>query len=541
MLSSDLVPRPRHRGAVVPSGWLALMATLAVGACRPVPSADVSTSPIVTLGQESLEGSYEDAGLRVASFRGIPYAAPPVGALRWKAPEPAPARVGLHSARSYAPACFQDNGNTEWYRRVAKPFGVDPARFTEPAVSEDCLYLNIWTPQLEATGKLPVMVWIHGGSNENGWSYEPNYQGARLAAHGKVLVVSVAYRLNVFGFFGHPELSRSAAPSNFGLLDQIAALQWIRDHIEAFGGDASNVTIFGESAGGADVGYLMSSPKARGLFRRAIAESGGYLLLSAGTLENAEEAGRKLARAFGAPADLVALRAKSSAEILEAAKSVLARGDYGPVIDGISLTESPAARFRHAGVQFDLLAGSNLNEDFMYVTDDAAALRKEIAVIPAAVRPTLSALVAQAPDVRLARDRLWTLTNMECPPYLMATRAAQSGHRGWIYRFSRTRPGPGGAALMVYHGAEIPYVFDTHDSWLPTEDADRSLTSAMMGYWSNFARTGDPNGPGLPTWPAYDGPAPQILDLGTNVTTLPAPDRELCERVATSLYPGWSR
>ena len=524
----------------LPRHLATLAVVLALTACHPASSGDSAGVPAVTLGQEVLEGIYEDTGGRVASFRGIAYAAPPVGALRWQAPAAAAPRTDRVAARSFAPACYQDSGNTDWYRRVAKPFGVDPKNFNEPPYSEDCLYLNVWTPTPDAAAKLPVMVWIHGGGNENGWSYEPNYQGARLAAQGHVVVVTIAYRLNVFGFFGHPELSRTPSPANFGLLDQIAALQWVRDHIETFGGDATNVTVFGESAGAADVGYLISSPKADGLFRRAIAQSGGYLMLSARGLKDAEQDGLKLAGAFAERPDLAALRAKSSAEILSAAKSVLARNDYGPVIDGSTLTMSPAASFRRNGVPVDLLAGSNQNEDFMYVADDAEALRGEVAELPAAVRPLLAAEVNRIPSVRLARDRLWTLTNMQCPPYLMAVRAATGGHRSWISHFSRTRTGPGGAELMVYHGSEIPYVFDSHDNWLPTEEVDRALTRAMLAYWTNFARSGDPNGPGLTRWPAVVRPSPQVLDLGTQITAFAAPDRELCDKVAPALYPGWA-
>src|SRR5208283_4118744 len=224
----------------------------------------------VQANHETLLGARGERFAQVASFKGIPFAAAPVGELRWQAPRPHAPRAGTQHATEFAAACFQDSYNTDWYRDLAQNFGVDAAAFADPTVSEDCLYLNVWTPALGARARLPVMVWIHGGANKSGWSFEPNYLGEALAARGDVVVVTIAYRLGIFGFFGHPQLRGSAAPSNFGLLDQIAALHWVKDNIRAFGGDAGNVTVFGESAGGADIGYLAASPLARGLMRRAL-------------------------------------------------------------------------------------------------------------------------------------------------------------------------------------------------------------------------------------------------------------------------------
>jgi para-nitrobenzyl esterase len=493
--------------------------------------------PTVTVNHETLVGLYEEPSGQVASFRGIPFAAPPIGTLRWAPPMPPVARSGPQPAQAFAPACYQDSGNRDWYRSVAKPFGAAAAEFQDPPISEDCLYLNVWTPTPKPGAALPVLVWIHGGGNENGYSYEPNYLGGRLALRGHAVVVSVAYRVNVFGFFSHPELTHAAAPANFGLLDQIAALRWVRDNIAQFGGDPANVTVFGESAGGLDIGYLLNAPPARGLFRRAVSQSGGYLLLEAGTLKEAESAGRRLASAFPENPDLAGLRSKSAAAVLAVAKRALTRHEYQPVTDGIVVTTPPAAAIRETGIALDLLVGSNQNEDFMYIDGDAGALQKEIAELPPKARVALGDAIRSAPDARLARDRLWTLVNMRCPAYLMARSAAEHGHRSWVYLFTRVRPSPGGAALLAYHGAEIPYVFDTHDAWLPTEPADRTLTDVMLAYWTNFARSGDPNGPGLPPWPAYGAGTPQVMELGDVPGAISAPDHRLCGEVADALYP----
>ena len=526
----------RSRRSAVAARVFAVGTLMAMAACPSM--AATPTAPTVVANHETLRGIYEP-GTAVASFRGIPYAAPPVGDRRWAAPAPTAPRQGAQRADSFAAACYQDSGNNNWYREVAAPFGADPASFVDPPFSEDCLYLNVWTPKLDRRARLPVMVWIHGGANKNGWSYEPNYRGTALASQGGVVVVSLAYRVDIFGFFGHPELSGSAAPTNFGLLDQIAALRWVRDEITAFGGDPNNVTVFGESAGGADIGYLMTSPLARGLFRRAISQSGGYLMSDTRRLSDAEREGRDLSGAFPDHPDLGGLRGRSAAEIYSAARAMAWSADYGPVVDGISLTDTPAASIREHGLPVDLLIGSNENEDFMYVDEDASALQKEIDEIPDGAREPLAAAASEL-DVRHARDRLWTLTNMRCPTYLVAQSARISGHRSWVYRFSRKRPGPGGDALLVYHGSEIPYVFDTHDAWLPTDASDRALTHAMLAYWTSFARTGDPNAQGLARWPRFDAGRPQIIDLGDAVRPIEAPDHALCARVAPALYPGWT-
>lgn len=527
---------PRHDPATLARRVglrLAAAVAMLLSAC-----AAAGRDPTVALGAETLIGLHPDAPSGVSSFLGIPYAAAPTGLRRWSPPAPLAPRAGPRRVQQFAPACYQDSGNAEWYQRVAAAFGADPDVITDPPISEDCLYLNVWTPDLHPRARLPVMVWIHGGGNVNGASFDPNYDGARLAGRGGVVVVSIAYRLGVFGFLSHPELLHAPAPANFGLLDQIAALRWVREHIGSFGGDPGNVTLFGESAGAADIGYLLSSPLAEGLFQRAISESGGYLLQETATLADAAAAGRALAQALRGAPDLAALRRRPALEILAAAKSTLGQHDFGPVPDGVTVTAAPASALARHGVTVDLLIGSNENEDYMYVDGDPDGLASELAALPEAARPALAALVAGEPDVRRARDRLWTLVSMRCPSYLLAASAASRGHQSWVYRFSRVRAGPGGTALLAYHGAEIPYVFDTHDPWLPTGPEDRRLTEAMLGYWARFARSGNPNAPGLPAWPAFAGASPESLELGDAIRAEVAPDAALCRASAPRLYPG---
>jgi para-nitrobenzyl esterase len=522
--------------AVLPGARLAAGIACAWAALMPIAGverAGATDRPEVRVGAQVYVGNGGISHPQVATFRGIPYAAPPVGELRWQAPQALREPAGRRDAARFAAGCYQDSYNTDWYRKVGAAFGADPADFRDPPFSEDCLYLNVWTPRLDAAARLPVMVWIHGGANRSGWSFEPDYLGESLAARGDVVVVSIAYRVGIFGFFGHPEL-RGA--TNFGLLDQIAALRWVRDHIAAFGGDAENVTVFGESAGAADIGYLMVSPPARGLFRRAISESGGYQLLERRELAEVESWGRRLSAAVPGQPGLAGLRRLDSAALLAAASRALKDVDYGPAVDGASVRKPTAESFRSRSVPLDLLVGTNQDEWYMYVDDDPATLAADVETYPAPARPALRDLAAFEPTVRRGHDRAVTFANMVCPGYLMAGAVRRSGSRAWVYRFTRIRDGAGGERLRAYHGAEIPYVFDTHDAWLTTDPADRQLTGAMQRYWANFARGGDPNGAGLPEWPAYAQSDARVMELGNHVGELAAPDHALCLQQADVLY-----
>jgi len=230
----------------------------------------------------------------------------------------------------------------------------------------------------------------------------------------------------------------------------------VHDNISQFGGDPANTTVFGESAGAANIGYLMTSPLAQGLFRRAISQSGGFQMQDDLDLEDAEKVGLALSTALPDKPDLAALRKRSSAEIFEAAREVFADHQYRPVVDGLVITVPPAAFYRRQGLPYDLLIGTNENEWYMYLDGDPAKLADTLQKIPAAVRELFSARAAQEPDVQHGHDKATTIVNMTCPSYLMAASVAGDNHRAWVYRFARIRPGPGGERLLAYHGAEIP-------------------------------------------------------------------------------------
>jgi para-nitrobenzyl esterase len=487
-----------------------------------------SALPLRHVQQQTTNGVLEgviSADGKVRTFKGIPYAAPPVGPLRWKPPQPAPGWTGVRQAVDYGPRAMQG--------RI-----FDDMIFHDDGPSEDCLYLNIWMPE-EHSGKLPVMVWIHGGGFVAGSSSEPRQDGGNLAKKG-VMVVSFNYRMGVFGFFAHPELTQESehhASGNYGLLDQVAALRWVHDNIAAFGGDPDNVTIFGESAGSFSVSALMASPLTRGLFRRAIGESGAMFSQTRPmrTLAQAEEAGVKFAESAFATNSIEALRAVSATNLLVAALKS-ARTNFSPDIDGYFLPADCRSIYE-AGRQshVPLLAGWNRDEGNFasYFGSNAPTFQNYII---------------------LARSKFGTNAETFVKVYTAATdaeakRAAQD-YAGdqfivfstwkWIelqlqtgqspvyrYRFDQTLPlaadAKPGAEPIAPHAGEIEYVFRMLSSkHLPWQSSDHAVSELMASYWSNFAKTGDPNGPGLPHWPAYnreDGY--QVMHLGAQSTAVP--------------------
>lgn len=460
-----------------------------------------------------VEGTVSADG-HVRTFIGIPYAAPPVGQLRWQAPQPVTPWDGVRKATTFGARCMQG------------PIFSD--MIFRDQMSEDCLYLNVWTPDRAA--HLPVMVWIYGGGFQGGSASEPRQDGTHLAGKG-VIVVSMNYRLGVFGFLAHPELTKEAAShasGNYGLLDQIAALAWVQKNIAAFGGDQGNVTIFGESAGSLSVSAIMASPLAKGLVHKAIGESGAYLAgpggpLAPKSLSAAEALGATFATSAGADS-LAALRARTADEVLKAS---LERGPadwFAPGVDGYVLPEDPYAIYV-AGRQLHvpLLAGWNAGEGRAGVVlakdkvtaqgftaqtherfkDNADALLK---VYPAGTDAgAVESAAALAGDLFMGYGT-WKWLDVQLQT---------GGSPVYRYSFDRDRPVP--ADLKVNgvpatakdigarHAGEIEYVFGAlaSDTQAPWEPVDTTISGLMMSYWSNFARSGNPNGAGLPSWPAY--------------------------------------
>jgi para-nitrobenzyl esterase len=463
---------------------------------------------------------------KVRTFKGIPYAAPPVGPLRWKDPQPAAAWEGIRQASEYGARCMQGSIYADMV-------------FHDNGPSEDCLYLNLWMPAHPATTRLPVMVWIYGGGFAAGSTSEPRQDGGNLSKQG-VMVVSMNYRLGIFGFFSHPELTKESgheASGNYGLLDQVAALRWVHDNIAAFGGDPENVTIFGQSAGSSSVSALVASPLAKGLIQRAIGESGSVFNSSREfrTLAASEEANVHFAQDALGTSSLAALRSKPAADLLSAA---LQHKDvrFSMIVDGYFLPESPYAIYS-AGKQshVPLLAGFNADEGSARAifgkteptpANLAAQLRDSFqgrADEAMQLYPATSEEQAKRAAGELSRDKgvgyaMWKWLALQSKTAHVAT---------YRYQFDRARPLPPGSNgdlhPRAYHSAEIEYVFSvlphTANPW-PAED--RKISELMSTYWANFAKTGDPNGSGLPKWPAYNsGDACEVMHFGSDSKASP--------------------
>ena len=487
----------------------------------------------------SIEGARDASG--ASAYLGIPFAAPPVGALRWAAPQPVAPWPGVRKATQFGARCMQ-----------ARIF--DDMIFRDD-VGEDCLYLNVWTPPgATPTGKLPVMVWIYGGGFVAGSASEPRQDGATLARKG-VVVVSMNYRLGVFGFLAHPELTKASAThasGNYGLLDQIAALQWVQRNIAAFGGDPGNVTIFGESAGSFSVSALMASPAATGLFQKAIGESGGYFggpggSLAPKSLSDSEAAGVAFATSAGADS-LAALRAKSADDVLKAAMAQPRESRFAPTLDGYVLPQDPSVIFA-AGKQnrVPLLAGWNAGEGRASVT-----LAKDKVTAQSFTAQTRERFKDQADAVLKVYPAGSDTEAVESASALAGDMFIGYGTWKWldlhlqtgqspVYRYSFDRDRPIDPDMKVNgvpvtardigarHAGEIEYVFGTLNSDVKAawEPIDFALSDQIQSYWTNFARSGDPNGPGLPNWPPASRDAGAVMHL--NIESHAAPDT-LAER-----------
>jgi para-nitrobenzyl esterase len=456
-------------------------------------AARAESAPRAKVGQGELVGRVGEAGTSV--FLGVPFAQPPVGALRWRPPQAVDWR-GVRDATVQAPACLQ------------KPLGWNDADAARS--SEDCLYLDIATPRLDPANRAPVMVWIHGGANWAGSG--AGVVRSSLTRQG-VVVVSVQYRLGVFGFLSHPGLTAEGggASGNYALMDLVAALRWVHDNIAAFGGDPANVTLFGHSAGGQDVGLLMLAPSARGLFARGILQSGtpGFGF-SPRTLAQNEAIGVALARSVGATsgaasqrAGLETLRRASGQDLLKAADHLVAPIDdqsfiwAQAVVDGAVLPRAPDQLLTETqGPPASMIIGNSAREIPLFGQDPERArawIRSDPKAAPALLKlygldrtdPPAADPIEGDVALRVATDRMF-----RCPASHVAT--VRTGLGGAVWRYELETPAPGKPA--VGHGSELPYVFDAPDG------------PPMQAYWLNFARSGDPNGPGLPPWPGF-GPS----------------------------------
>jgi para-nitrobenzyl esterase len=509
-------PRSRSAAARLETGSIVTMCAAVAAALAIVAASGAAVREPIKIDAGLLSGtSGTSPGVRV--FKGVAFAAPPIGPLRWRAPQPVATWTGVRKADTFGRVCVQPKGVGRL--NVA----VDLA--DSPAASEDCLYLNVWTAARSASERRPVMVWIYGGAYTEGAGSSPYDGGEALARKGAV-VVTFNYRLGPFGFFSHPELTNESghhASGNQALLDTIAALEWVQTNIAVFGGDPRNVTIFGQSAGAAIAAGLVGSPHAAGLFQRAISESGAWMGLTMAPMRTRQQAEQPMGRRGApppAPMSLAELRAKSSEEI---------SGTFvgaGMIVDGWIVPEDESLTFAQGRQQaVDVLVGSNKDEGTFAGNTTATVWTNrvrqrwgDLADEYLKLYPAGSDEEATRSSQAAFRDELaWHMR-------LYASMQAKRGSHAYWYFFTHEPPYASGARnLKANHAVEIPYVFnnlrpprlfpDTSSPELASGSApERALAERVSSYWVNFARTGDPNGTGLPRWPPFsDGSAAPVI------------------------------
>ena len=484
--------------------------------------------PRVTIDAGVLEGTHFSSRPNDVAFLGIPYAAPPVRDLRWRPPQKPVAWKGILNADAYGPACPQ------------LPSGWLPEMLgrNQMVTDEACLFLNVWTTNLSAKSKLPVMVWIHGGGNIEG-SQEWPPLGPVLAKHG-VVVVTINYRLGVFGYFSHPALSAESphhSSGNYGLLDQIEALHWVRRNIDKFGGDPTQVTIFGASSGSLDICDLMASPSAAGLFQGAILQSGVCVDGLAPLLDHAEAGGKRLAAALGTGEDLQALnklRAIPAEELLHSAAQTKDM-DFNPVVDGWVFHEQPATTFAEGRqAKIPVIVGSNSDEVSIFASPLVGGTSNRPKTVEEYhhwldqtfkdhARDILSAYPTRSdedvPDAFLEMD---TDYEFGFGSWLLAREMTRGGSKAFLYRFSYVGAGQF-AALGAFHSEESILLSKKYwTSWVRSSD-DEKLSNTIIGYWVQFAKTSRPDGPALPAWPAYELETDRCQELGRKVGQIATP------------------
>jgi len=499
-----------------------------VSACNapaPPAPADTMEAPTITVAQGRLRGADEHG---VQRFLGIPYAAAPVLDRRWRPPAAPEPWEGVRDATTFAANCpqhLQPAGRPPWTHEY----------LVHGQTSEDCLFLNLWVPETPANTPRAVLVWFHGGAFVEGSGSVPVYDGAELARQG-IIVASVNYRLDALGFLAHPELSREngGTSGNYALYDMIAALRWIQDNIHAFGGDPTRVTIAGQSAGASAVHLLIAAPSAKGLFARAIAQSGSGMGLPSLTLAQAERLGTAFAEQAGAPS-MAALRALPPETLLATAASIpgMEMLRFMPIVDGTLIPhaadELPPGHYHDTPLMTGLTAdeSSGMLPGYGVETPETLATRlralfgKHAGALARLYPANTDAEAVQAQKA-LLRDRGIAAT------WLWAqTRLRNGGQQPlWLYLFTHPEPGPDAARYGAFHSAELPYLFGTLDASpeRPFTEADRELSRVISRYWVNFVNHGDPNGGGLPAWPVFAPDNPQLMHLQPVPATHPVLD-----------------
>ncbi len=536
-----------HRIAVVLCGLLVVTACGAGDGGEP---AGDSLEPVVETSLGTLEGEHVARDDGVLVFRGVPYAEAPVGENRWRAPVNRASWEGTRSAATFGPACWQ---------RLTPASSI----YTRGELDrdEDCLYLNIWTAAEQASEARPVMVWFHGGGHTGGWSSARIFDGTALAKKGVVLV-TINYRLGPFGFLAHPALtaeSPHASSGNYGLLDKVAALEWVRDNIAAFGGDPANVTIFGQSAGSWSVCYLMASPLAAGLFHKAIGHSGGCFRGGRPDLPAAHDAGLAAAAELGVEGDgaeaLAALRALDAEAVLDSDLG------SGAIVDGWFMPR-PADAIFAAGEHNDVpvIVGALANEGTTLYANMPERTEAELAALLREQYGDHAEALLAAYDPEVEKSTKWGAQAIQADRSFVwemrtwARAVEAGGNDAYLYFFSQAPPvfriyvperaaidmpdGPDGYG--AYHSGDLAYAFgNTQLVGIDWTEWDHEISRAMSQYWVNFAHTGDPNGDRLATWPRYEAAVDEWLEFGSDIKTTREVRKEKLDLFDRINAPAW--
>jgi len=499
---------------------LALLAVSAPVRAQTAPQAAIESGRVAGLSLASLPHG--------GAFLGIPYAAQPVGDLRWRAPQPPPHWNGVRKATEYGAACPQ----------APSPWLPEMLGRKAMATDEACLYLNVWTPKLAADAKLPVLVWVHGGGNVEGSAEWPPL-GETLARRG-IVVVSLNYRLGVFGFFAYPALAAESphhVSGNYGQLDQLAALKWVRNNIRRFGGDPRRVTVAGASSGSLDICNLLASPLSAGLLEGAILQSGVCVDSIFPTSQSAEKSDAEFVKDLGVkdgPRALAELRAMPAAQLLKRAATD-EHADLEPVVDGWFLRGQPAATFaRGAQLRVPVLTGSNENEMSIFASPlvggasyrpkTVAEYRRWLGDRVHAFADAVFAAYPASSDSGVLRvfTQMDTDIDFGFGARLLAIETARAGQKAFLYHFTYRGAGEF-AALGAFHSEESMFLSKKYwTSWI-ARPYDETLSEIIDGYWVRFVKTGNPNGAGLPRWPVYDPAKDLCQELGERVAPMPVP------------------
>ena len=521
----------RFCGRAAARGWVCgPLAVAAVSALLAGPCRAAQTAPVVRIPQGSLSGIRQGA---VDAYLGVPYAAPPVGGYRWRAPQAAPYWLGVRHATRFAASCWQ----------IMTPHGVGPwshEYMPQGRSSEDCLYLNIWTPAADLRHHLPVLVWIPGGGFVSGSGSVDVYNGAQLAARN-IVVVTINYRVGLLGFLTTPELAAEAArdhepPGNYGLQDMIAALQWVQRNIAAFGGDPDAITVGGQSAGAMAIHDLIVSPLATGLFQRAIAESGLPDTVPPPPLAEAERAGDEFARSKGP--SLAALRTLTPQQLTAGAPPWMKGPPLMPVIDGVLLPATPGKLLiPGAFADVPILTGIDGDEasafsGHLVKSMSRADWRALLDTTFGAQAPRFASLYPATTDAQRARSARQLHHDLGLAAVYGWNQlwCAHAHSPVYAYLFDHLQPGPQSGRWGMFHSSELAYVFGNLSA-APERHftaVDKAISARMMAYWVGFVKTGNPNGAGLTTWPAMRPGDPRVMVVTDTMQPRPVlPPRKL--------------